>query len=1040
MLSSQLLAQTDALFSADSKSGCVPLVVGFTDQSSGSPTSWFWDFGNGNTSTKQNPNASFVTPGIYTISLKVSNGTQSDSLIKSAYISVFANPIGDFSVDTNKGCTPFTASFIDQSVPVSSVITQWFWDFGDGVVSSSQNPEHTYNLAGSYTVTILIKDGNDCKGFYFKNNSITVNSPDASFNIPPVLCNDPMEVNPVSNNSGTSITYYWDFGDGYTDTTKNPTHTYSSVGTYKVMLTLTENVICIDTSSRMVYADDPIQNFSFKATTDCDSSLRVNLTETSYPKPESVTWFFGDNKSSTEMNPTHDYNTIMNFDVTLITDFGGGCVDTLTKNIYRMPTCDLVADTNGSCKNPLTVTFTNLFIDSTVFSYSLYFDDSNSIAEFKASTAIFTFDSTGVYYVRLDGENKYGCKTSDIEQINIVPANSNFGVGGTNVVPLIDTLGTFIGYGGCKPIILNFKSEGNAEDSTIYWFWDFGDGDTAQTKDATHTYDKFGFFDITHTTINALGCTSTVFYEDYVAPGIKPDYIDFIIPKDTICHHSTHQFMDTTHFPLDSIEANFWCWHFHYSHYGYLDNLTDTGTLFYSTYYNCPAKGEEKFDVHHTTAIIPNALHDFDHYLWDRSDTVLVQSDTMMILSTYDYFGPGDTIRFISGYNGCYDTLTKPIYKLPPVAMPGYYVPTYKYQRKSTGKYYYRTRYLGECSAPQTFGLYNSSVRWDGFKYFTMEHRQSGKLFPLNATDTTFYTFNAAGNYDITISVSNDTTGCTDARSRMITLDSVIAGFTTTPKIDCYGGNAFSFNDTSISYFGSRYLWNWSFGDSTSLINVEYTEEKYIYYKGSDIIPENLSHDGRTFGTFEAPIHIYPDTGTYAIELDLTVRVPYLLNSATNYDYSWCDYYMYDTIRLTGVKAVFQPDSSFYCGNTPYSFMSKSYSTSTIISHEWDFGDGTPVETTPNPTHTYTTAGTYDIRLIVNDDIGCVDTLLSPDKIVTLSFPDFTVDATYFCEGGQAEFTNTTPDSKDLNFLWDYGDGRTDTVPDTTHNFLNYGI
>src|ERR1700754_3850141 len=85
-------AQVTANFTASKTSGCSPLLVNFTSTSTGSPTTYFWSFGNGNTSTLQNPSASFVSPGTYTVSLTVSNGTVSNTVIKTAYITVFANP------------------------------------------------------------------------------------------------------------------------------------------------------------------------------------------------------------------------------------------------------------------------------------------------------------------------------------------------------------------------------------------------------------------------------------------------------------------------------------------------------------------------------------------------------------------------------------------------------------------------------------------------------------------------------------------------------------------------------------------------------------------------------------------------------------------------------------------------------------------------------------------------------------------------------------------------------------------------------------
>ncbi|MEI9920393.1 MAG: PKD domain-containing protein [Bacteroidota bacterium] len=99
--------------------GCFPLTVNFTDISTGSPSSWTWDFGNGNTSTLQNPAAVFPAPGSYNISLTVSNGGAPSTLIKSAFIVVHDYPAVDFSFDAASGCAPLTVKFKDNTPPAT---------------------------------------------------------------------------------------------------------------------------------------------------------------------------------------------------------------------------------------------------------------------------------------------------------------------------------------------------------------------------------------------------------------------------------------------------------------------------------------------------------------------------------------------------------------------------------------------------------------------------------------------------------------------------------------------------------------------------------------------------------------------------------------------------------------------------------------------------------------------------------------------------------------------------------------------------------
>src|SRR6185503_4444788 len=85
-------AQPIANFSASTTSGCSPIVVNFTDLSTGSPTSWSWDLGNGTTSTLQNPSTTYVTAGTYTVKLTATNASGSNTKTVTSYITVLASP------------------------------------------------------------------------------------------------------------------------------------------------------------------------------------------------------------------------------------------------------------------------------------------------------------------------------------------------------------------------------------------------------------------------------------------------------------------------------------------------------------------------------------------------------------------------------------------------------------------------------------------------------------------------------------------------------------------------------------------------------------------------------------------------------------------------------------------------------------------------------------------------------------------------------------------------------------------------------------
>lgn len=143
-----------AAFYASPTSGKVPLTVKFTDKSTGSPTSWYWNFGDKYTSKVKNPVHKYTKAGKYTVTLKVTNAAGSNTVTKSSYITVPNPPVAAFSAYPMTGKT---VKFTDKS---TNNPTSWYWNFGDGGTSKLQNPPvHKYAQAGKkYIVSLTVKN------------------------------------------------------------------------------------------------------------------------------------------------------------------------------------------------------------------------------------------------------------------------------------------------------------------------------------------------------------------------------------------------------------------------------------------------------------------------------------------------------------------------------------------------------------------------------------------------------------------------------------------------------------------------------------------------------------------------------------------------------------------------------------------------------------------------------------------------------------------------------------------------------------------
>jgi len=142
-------------FSASPTSGKTPLNVKFTDTSTGSPTSWFWNFGDGSKSYLQNPVHKYSKAGIYTVNLTVKNAAGRNTVTKTDYIKVITKPVAAFSASPTSGKAPLTVAFTDKS---TGTPTKWKWSFGDGTISREKNPEHQYSQEGNYKITLTVSN------------------------------------------------------------------------------------------------------------------------------------------------------------------------------------------------------------------------------------------------------------------------------------------------------------------------------------------------------------------------------------------------------------------------------------------------------------------------------------------------------------------------------------------------------------------------------------------------------------------------------------------------------------------------------------------------------------------------------------------------------------------------------------------------------------------------------------------------------------------------------------------------------------------
>jgi len=502
-----------AVFTGVPRVGVAPLTVSFTNFSLGNLTSRSWDFGDGGTSTQNNPTYTYLTPGSYTVTLTVTSAGGSDTETKLNYIIVNQPPpVAEFSGAPLSGPPGLTTNFTDAS---TGSLNSWLWDFGDGSTSTLQNPSHSFAAPGAYSVTLTVS-GSGGLDSERKVGYVVVGQPPpvADFVASTTSGVRPLSVDFTDLTGGPTTSWLWNFGDGGTSASQNPTYIYSTAGTYTVTLTSTGpggSDVETKVGYIVVAEQAPVANFGASPTTGI-KPLLVNFTDASTGGPvTSRLWSFGDGTTSTVTNPSKTYTLAGVYTVTL-TVTGPGGVDTETKTSFiTVNEPAPVAQFSGTPLNgvaPLTVVFTNLTTGGPVTTFTWSFGDGTT-SNLAAPTKV--YNTPGIYNVILNATGPGG---SDNEiKIGYVTVNPP--------PPAADFVASAVE--GVSPFSVTFSDLSTG--SPTSWSWSFGDGGTASTQNPTHVYNTPGVYTVSLTVVGPSGA-DTETKAGYIL--VKPVVADFI--------------------------------------------------------------------------------------------------------------------------------------------------------------------------------------------------------------------------------------------------------------------------------------------------------------------------------------------------------------------------------------------------------------------------------------------------------------------------------------------------------------------------------
>lgn len=440
------------------------LNVGFNGQNS-QAVLYYWSFGDGITSTQQNPNHTYTSPGQYTITLITDSGWCADTI--SQQVSLFEVPdiSGAILSDCMLGIAPQISILNFDSLQFVT---------GNGNILDSVPGYYQYNSPGQYVVDIIAYNTQYC----IDSASFTLildTLPPALLNFSDTLCSGLVQFSCPTN----AQSYSWDFGVAGFQSVQNPAISYLNSGWYSVQL-ITSNGICSDTSSVDFWiSETPVAQFTIR-----DScSLDIDFEFTGLVSPlGNINWSFGDGSTGFGGNINHQYSLPNNYQVVLEVLDTNGCYDSviLDLNVREKAIADflLVSDT---CSPQISVL--NNSINSNTYYWN--FGDSSYSSQF---SPIHTYAVEDVYVITLIADSGFCADTlSFITNINLPP------------------VATFSFTGNCDDSI-SFVSFVNQGDQVV---WFFGDGDSSQIVSPTHVYGIEGNYITSLIVIDSVGCVDS---------------------------------------------------------------------------------------------------------------------------------------------------------------------------------------------------------------------------------------------------------------------------------------------------------------------------------------------------------------------------------------------------------------------------------------------------------------------------------------------------------------------------------------------------
>lgn len=1009
-------AQPEPDFTATPLEVCVGEEVQFTDLSTSSGTiiNWTWDFGDGATSSDQNPTHVYSTAGNINVTLTVEDQNGAVSEVKPGFITVNPLPNPSFTPSIVGGCSLPSEVSISNVQPGTGV--SYDWDFGNGSTSTSGTPANvTYNSEGAFDITLTVTDNvTGCENTIVETVNIFDYQADFSISSGTACVGTAVDFTDASS-PGTNG-WSWSFGDGSSSASQNPSHSYGAAGTYTVTLTATNNTNgCSDTYSEEIEVLPlPTPSFDFSPGSGC-APLDVDFTNTSSGSG-TFEWDFGDGATSSDQNPTHTYTSNGSYSVTLTQTDANGCSNSVTQtNIINVSsiTADFEADVVEGCES-LDVVFTDLSNspnpDDPITTWEWDFGNGSTFNGQNPPTQ--SFDE-GVYDVTLTVTTDDGCSQTVTltEYISVgVPPDADF-----SWDPPQDCAKSEFEFTNLTTIPVSHDPD------EVEYQWDFGDGGSSTDENPTYEYPQdTGYFDV-QLIVLFRGCPDTIVYEDAVyidAPialfDVQSVYCNPTLPLDVTFNDNAIIGKET-----DNAEM-IWDWGDGSTQVITPPALYDDNPGQITHTYNSLGTFTIKQVVHNYTTgcsdSITNTIHlsEIEAFFDISEDSICVNDQVSLSnngsVSThpltnfsynmgngttlnganvnYTYTSPGtyDIIYTITNSVGCQDTeqfLEFEVLSLPDANISA---------SDNAG------------CAPLTVTFTNNSVSQSGIPLdsFDWTFEDGSTQTTSTVGQTTNYTFNDEGIFQTELVVTDDF-GCVSPVTSVTTEITKPTAAFNLPSVVC-SDEVFTATNSSVDYTSSEWFVNSSPESSDNNLTTS------LNHVGT---PTDLSFvDEITLIVTDA--NGCKDT----LVQQVTVSTP---NADFDFDFSGAN------INVNG---------DFICPPVFADLTDLSSSFGNVTNWSWDFGNGNS-SILQNPNNTYVFAGTYSGSLVITDEYGCTDSIIYEDYL-TIGGPSG--DLEWSSEGTQCDLQYTfTPSNLEgvSDIEWAMGNG--DTINSLDEFTYTYG-